>query len=157
MPRTPQPVAPWAVITTWILSFVGLGLATYLTYEHYTTKVFNGCPDHGIFNCQLVTTSAESRFLGVPVAVLGLATYLVFVAINSPWAWRARNYWVHVVRFALTVGGMAFVLWLVSAELLILNSICIYCTGVHIVTFAMFVIMSRVAPTQLGWARSTAQ
>ena len=52
---------------------------------------------------------------------------------------------------------MAFVLWLVSAELLILNSICIYCTGVHIVTFAIFVVLARVVPTQLGWVRSATQ
>lgn len=157
MAPTPQPVARWAVYSTWLLSFVGLGFASYLTYEHYTTKVFSGCPDKGIFNCQLVTTSAESHFLGIPVAVLGLATYVVFVLINSPWAWKAQNYWIHVARFALTVGGMAFVLWLVSAELLILNSICIYCTGVHIVTFAMFVVLARVVPTQLGWERSATQ
>ena len=91
------------------------------------------------------------------MAVLGLATYVVFVLINSPWAWKAQNYWIHVARFALTVGGMAFVLWLVSAELLILNSICIYCTGVHIVTFAIFVVLARVVPTQLGWVRSATQ
>jgi uncharacterized membrane protein len=49
---------------------------------------------------------------------------------------------------------MCFVLWLVSAELLIINNICLYCTGVHIVTFALFVVIMRVGPTQLGWTRS---
>jgi uncharacterized membrane protein len=49
---------------------------------------------------------------------------------------------------------MIFVLWLVSAELLIINNICYYCTGVHIVTFILLVVLSRVSPTQLGWNRS---
>jgi uncharacterized membrane protein len=51
---------------------------------------------------------------------------------------------------------MIFVLWLLSAELLIIDNICLYCTGVHIVTFALFVIMVRVCPRQLGWDRSVA-
>jgi uncharacterized membrane protein len=49
---------------------------------------------------------------------------------------------------------MCFVLWLISAELLIIDNICLYCTGVHIVTFALLVVLSRVSPAQLGWNRS---
>jgi uncharacterized membrane protein len=51
---------------------------------------------------------------------------------------------------------MIFVLWLLSAELLIINNFCYYCTGVHIVIFALLIVMSRVCPTQLGWSRSVA-
>jgi uncharacterized membrane protein len=58
------------------------------------------------------------------------------------------------VRFVLAIGAMCFVLWLISAELLIIDNICLYCTGVHIVTFALLVVLSRVCPTQLGWNRS---
>lgn len=157
MPRTLQPVPRWAVYTSWALSLVGLALASYLTYEHYAVKVFQGCALGGIFDCQKVTTSAQSRFLGVPVAVLGLVNFLIFAVINSPWAWRVRNYWLHVARFVLSVGGMVFVLWLLYAELLVIDNICIYCTGVHIVTFALFVVLVRVAPTQLGWSKSATQ
>jgi uncharacterized membrane protein len=52
---------------------------------------------------------------------------------------------------------MIFVLWLVSAELLIIKNLCEYCTGVHVVTFALLIVMTIVAPTQLGWARSTSE
>lgn len=157
MPRTLQPVPRWAVYISWILSLIGLGLASYLTYEHYAVKVFQGCSLGGIFDCEKVTTSAESHVLGVPVAVLGLGNFLIFSVINSPWAWRVRSYWLHVARLILSVGGMIFVLWLLYAELLVIDNICIYCTGVHIVTFALFVILVRVAPTQLGWSKSASQ
>jgi uncharacterized membrane protein len=50
--------------------------------------------------------------------------------------------------------AMCFVLWLVSAELLIIKNICLYCTGVHLVTFALFLVLTHVGPTQLGWIRS---
>jgi uncharacterized membrane protein len=35
----------------------------------------------------------------------------------------------------------------------ILNHICLYCTGVHIVTLALALVMSQVGPRQLGWAK----
>ncbi|MBW4078967.1 MAG: vitamin K epoxide reductase family protein [Acidobacteria bacterium] len=157
MNRSVSPVARWAVVTTFLLSLIGLGLSIYLTIGHFRGAQFLACSDSGVVNCAVVTTSAQSYFLGIPVAVLGLINFVVMVILNSPWAWRAKNYWVHVARFVLVLGGMAFVLWLVSAELLIINHICLYCTGVHIVTFALFIVLVNVSPTQLGWTRSASQ
>jgi uncharacterized membrane protein len=157
MARSVRPVARWAVVTTFLLSLIGLGLSIYLTIGHFRGAQFLACSDSGVVNCAVVTTSAQSYFLGIPVAVLGLINFVVMVVLTSPWAWRAKNYWVHVARFVLVLAGMAFVLWLVSAELLIINHICLYCTGVHIVTFALFVVLVNVSPTQLGWTRSASQ
>jgi uncharacterized membrane protein len=61
---------------------------------------------------------------------------------------------VHVSRFAIAVVSMCFVLWLLYAELIIIDNICLYCTAVHIVTFALLVVLSRVSPSQLGWVKS---
>jgi uncharacterized membrane protein len=44
---------------------------------------------------------------------------------------------------------MLFVLWLIAAELLIIKSICLWCTGVHVVTFVLFVITLTTAPALL--------
>jgi len=46
---------------------------------------------------------------------------------------------------------MAFVLWLIAAEVLIIGNICLWCTAVHLVTFTLLVVLTRVAPRQLGW------
>jgi len=155
--REVQPVARWAVVTTFVLSLIGLVLSSYLTYAHFTGKALTGCPTTGVVNCSLVTTSAQSYFLGIPVALLGLISYVVMVALCSPWAWRMTNYWVHVARFVISIASMAFVLWLVYAELMIINHICEYCTGVHVVTFALLIVLTRVSPAQLGWSRSGSQ
>jgi uncharacterized membrane protein len=144
----------WAVITTFTLSLLGLGLSAYLTYEHFQ-PTFQGCITGVSFvNCGKVTTSAESHILGIPVAILGLANYTVMAALNSPWAWRARVRWIHVARFVLAILSMCFVLWLIYAEVEIIGAICIYCTGVHVVTFALLIVLTIVSPKQLGWARS---
>ena len=53
--------------------------------------------------------------------------------------------------------GIVFVLYLVYTELFTLNAICLYCTAVHIVTFALLIVLTRVSPAQLGWARSRSE
>ena len=156
MSRTALAVPRGAVALTFALSLIGLGISTYLTITHFQKQLLI-CSTTGTFNCSVVTTSPQSYFLGVPVALLGLAHYVVMVALNSPWGWRAQHYGVHVARLVLAMGAMLFVLWLVAAELLINNHVCEWCTGVHAVTFALLVVLSWVAPRQLGWTRSDAQ
>ena len=156
MNRTVGRVPTWAIATTFLLSLIGLGLSTYLTITHFEPQDLF-CSDNGFVNCGVVTTSAQSRMLGIPVAFLGLGTYVVMTVLNSPWGWRARNYWIHVARFVIAIFSMCFVLWLLYAELIIINNLCLYCTGVHIVTFALLIVLTLVSPTQLGWARSRAE
>jgi uncharacterized membrane protein len=144
-------VPRWARVTTLLLSLAGLGVSGYLTFTHFEGTQFLACVDSGAINCAAVTTSPQSYFLGIPVAVLGLAQFAVMTALSTPWAWRSRLYALHVARFALGVVAMAFVLWLLSAELLIIDHICLWCTAVHVITFALLVVLTRVVPTQLGW------
>lgn len=144
-------VPRWAEYTTFALSLLGLGLSIYLSYTHLHPGALV-CSTTGLINCAKVTTSAESHVLGVPVAYLGLANYVVMTAINSPWAWHSARRWLHVARFVLAVAAMAFVLWLVYAELILIGNICEYCTMVHLTTFALLVVLTRVSPYQLGWA-----
>lgn len=148
-----EPPAVWRIAVTGLLSLIGLGVSVYLTVDHFA-KIPLACSDTGIVNCTKVTTSAESYFLGIPVAVLGLCFYAVMVAINSPWAWRAADRRIHLVRLALVVVGMCFALYLVACELLIIGNICLWCTSVHVITFAIFVLVVTAAPTMLGWGSS---
>jgi uncharacterized membrane protein len=146
-------VPRWAMLASLVLSLIGLGLSIYLTITHFQPQLLV-CSGNGVINCAKVTTSAQSEILGIPVAILGLANYTVMTGLNTPWAWRAKARWVHLARFALIIISMCFVLWLVYAELEIIGSICLYCTGVHVTTFALLIVLMTVCPTQLGWTRS---
>ena len=157
MPRSVEPVARWARVTTLLLSLLGLAFATYLTIEHFGHSNLLICPRNNLFNCESVTTSAQSYFLGIPVAVLGLASFVVMTALNTPWAWAAKWYWLHVARFLLAIGSMGFVLWLITAELVIIDHICLYCTAVHVITFVLLIVLTQVSPKQLGWVANTAK
>jgi uncharacterized membrane protein len=145
-PARPTAPALGVVVASFVLALIGLGIASYLTYEHFTGSVTLSCVGGGAFNCLKVTTSAQSHFLGIPVAVLGLAYFVVAVPMYSPWAWWSRHRAVHLVRIAMAAIGMLMVLWLVSAELLIIHSLCAWCTGVHVITFLLFVLTLTSAP-----------
>lgn len=137
------------VVATQTLAIIGLGIASYLTYVHFTGLKSLTC-NTSIFNCNEVTTSGESRFFGIPVAVLGLCQYAVMTGLCTPWAWRTRVRVVHLARLVLAVVGMGFVLWLLAAEILIIHSFCEWCSGVHLVTFILFVCIVRTVPPMLS-------
>jgi len=132
--------APWLQITTLVLALAGLGVSIYLTIAHFTESSLAGCSESGLVNCTKVTTSAESYVFGIPVAVLGLAFFVFAVAIMSPWAWQSPRREIHLARLASMVVGIGFVLYLIYAELIIIGSICLYCTSVHAITFVLFVL-----------------
>jgi uncharacterized membrane protein len=142
-PPAGLPDAPsWLRWSTLILSVLGLAVSIYLTVEHYTTNTLAGCSENGAINCTKVTTSAQSVVFGIfPVAVLGLAFFVLMVAANSPWAWNWKLPAFRWLRLASVVVGIGFVLYLVYAELFQIQAICLYCTSVHIITFLLFAII----------------
>jgi uncharacterized membrane protein len=141
----PRGPAAWMQITTFLLALAGLGVSIYLTIAHFTDSALAGCSESGLVNCTRVTTSPQSYVFGIPVAVLGLAFYVFVVAIMSPWAWQARRREVHMLRIAAMVAGIGFVLYLIYAELIVIGSICLYCTSVHAITFVLFVLTAFAA------------
>jgi uncharacterized membrane protein len=137
------PAGPrWPPIAGLVLTLVGLGLASYLTWAHYQPAGTNAlaCPTNSVINCLAVTTSRYATVLGVPVAVAGLAFFVVMLPLQLPVAWRARSPWVHRARLAWAAIGTLSVFWLVYVELFKLDKICEYCTGVHLVTIALFAV-----------------
>jgi uncharacterized membrane protein len=138
-PRTPR----WLSPVTTVLALIGIGLSTYLTIEHFRgAHHLAGCTVGGIIDCGAVTTSAESRILGVPVALLGLTYFIAAIPFLTPVAWRSRSRYVRLGRLAGAILGLGMVLWLLYAELGKIHKICEYCTAVHIVTLTLFVTIA---------------
>jgi len=145
-------VARWVAPVTTALALAGLAVSVYLTIAHYTDPELLVCADSGTVNCSAVTTSAQSTFLGIPVAVLGLLWFVAMLALCLPVAWNAPSRTVHLARFAAALGGIGFVLWLVYAELVIIGAICLWCTVAHVLAFGLFVVVVTTAPDLLGEA-----
>ncbi len=133
------PTAPdWVRWTTRAAVVLAIAVSIYLTIAHFTSASVLACPDTGVVNCAKVTTSSYSSFLGIPVAILGLAYFLFQGVLALPFAWRNRT--LGYVRL-LTAGiGVCFVLYLIYAEVQI-GSICLYCTSIHILTVIYFLVL----------------
>jgi uncharacterized membrane protein len=155
----------WFEITTLVLAVIGLGISAYETYAHYNGSHLLGCSGgaHATFNCTAVITSSQSMVFGViPVAILGLAFYVVAVPLFSPWGWRWKGlgrlgltqHTIGWLRLGSAIVGMGFVMYLIYAEVYQIGDICEYCTGVHIVTFLLF-CMTAVAAALWGLGDST--
>lgn len=133
----------WPTIAGTITCVLGVIDSAYLTYAHFDTKVQLACPDKGFINCASVTTSRYSHLPpgggGLPVSLLGLLFFIAMLVLQLPAAWRSHNNLLRRARVAMASIGVVMVLWLVYAELFKLNEICIFCTGVHILTLIVFI------------------
>ncbi len=138
----PQRVVPrWLPPSALTLSGLGLALGVYLSYEHFTRNATLACAANETINCQKVTESAWSTFMGVPVAVLGVVFFLVMLVLCRPGLFRVDTKVWDLVRLGWCATGLAFALYLVWAELFHIGAICLWCTGVHVVTFLLFVVL----------------
>ncbi|HEY8481312.1 MAG TPA: vitamin K epoxide reductase family protein [Spirillospora sp.] len=135
------PLAPaWFLIPAWILTVAGLGISGYLTVTHYNEDALV-CSASRTVDCHAVTTSDYSTLLGIPMPLLGLAFFAGFGALLTPWALRSRRAPLRWGRLVSTVVGVLFVVYLVTVELALLHKICLWCTGVHVITVLLFVLV----------------
>ncbi len=132
----------WLPRFTFGVTLAGIAVSTYLTIAHYTTPDVLACSDSGFVNCATVTTSAQSTFVGVPVAVLGLGWFVAMAVLCSPAAWRSSSPALARTRLGLSVLGVGSVLWLIYAELIVIGALCIWCTVVHVLTFVLFAVIA---------------
>ncbi len=138
----------WVPLTTTVMCLLALADSSYLLYAHFTSPLVLRCPTSGFINCASVTTSKYSHPFGVPIVIPGVIWCVAMLALCSPWAWRAVSRWVSWLRLAGSIAGVAMVLWLVWVELIKLHHLCEYCTGVHVLTVLLFIVI--VFATAMG-------
>lgn len=138
----------WIPWTTLVVSVLGLAVAAYLTYEHFTAGTTLACPDTGVVNCVKVTSSQYSKVFGIPVALLGLLFFAGMTVLSLPPFWRTSSPWPGRARLAGVLVGVVFVCYLIWAELFQIDAICLWCTVVHALTLVLFaLVLVRLALT----------
>jgi uncharacterized membrane protein len=144
---TSRRVPLWVAAASLGLSLTAVAVASYLTVTHYTDPAALACPDTGIVNCTLVTTSTWSVVFGVPLAVLGLLWAGAMTVLSLPWAWRPGTPWVEGARLAGSGAGAAMVLYLVYVELFRIGAICLWCTAMHVTAVCLFAVVLAARAT----------
>jgi uncharacterized membrane protein len=117
------------------LSAAGIGIAGYLTYVHYAGLQPVCGISHG---CETVQTSAYATLLGIPVAVLGLISYVVIFILL-----RLRGERPLLTSYALTLIAFAFSVYLTYRELFTIHAICSWCVSSAIVFTLLAIVGSR--------------
>lgn len=111
-----------------ILAFalIGLAIAAYTTYEHYTGFATELClgGHHGHSSCETVQSSQWSELAGIPVAVLGLAGYLTLLASTA-----FRGELPRALAFLVALVGFGFSAYLTYRELFSIKQICEWCVS----------------------------
>lgn len=103
-----------------VACLVGTGIAAYLTYVHYA-GVAPVCTTGG---CEKVQTSKYAELGRIPVALLGLVTYVVLLALTA-----VRGLEAATVGVFLALVGLAFSGYLLWAQLGPIGAICQWCLG----------------------------
>src|SRR5271167_4107823 len=109
-------------ITMIALTVLGLGVAAYLTYLHYSGAAIPCFKGGG---CTTVQHSIYSKLAGVPVALIGLIGYVaILISLLAPESETSR-----FATVAFTVIGFGFSAYLTSRELFSIHHICEWCVS----------------------------
>jgi uncharacterized membrane protein len=126
-----------------VLTVIGIGIASYLTYTHYAgIKV--ACLSSG--GCETVQASRWSKVDGVPVALLGLIGYvLIFLSL------AVRGDIGRIGGFGLTLVGFLFSAYLTYRELFSIHAICQWCVSSAVIMTVLLVLTGwRVVRMDVG-------
>jgi len=125
------------------LNFISFLIALYLTHDHFNTGPSVCDSTNTSFSCSVVNRSPFSELWGVPVAVYGAlwSAALIYGCWKILIGDKPHHHIVAV--FLWCILGLLFVVYMIIAEL-ILGSLCIFCTAVHIITAISFYFSLRL-------------
>ena len=133
-----------------LLAVIGIVASSLALREHYRTEGFAPCDINAKWDCGIVNQSPYAMLAGVPVAVIGIAGYLLMGALALKRAYR--------LLLAAAIIGLTFSLYLAHIERDILGVWCIYCV-ISLGTISLISMLSlakvlvRPASPELGLRR----
>jgi len=116
---------------------LGLGITGYLSWERLT----GGSPACVIGGgCATVQNSEYAQIFGVSLSYLGFITYALMLASAL-----IPGFWGRLLGLVTSVGGVLFSLWLLYAELFLIEAICPWCmASLVVMLLALAVAIARV-------------
>lgn len=133
----------WIVVG---LSVIGLLISGYLTWTTWTASAVLGCSGDGA-GCDHVLTSIWSKWLGLPVSLFGLVTYLGILA-SALFSTRDDQGWAPTLMLTLALTAAGSATWFIGLQVFVIEHICWWCMTVHccsllICTLSVFYLFTR--------------
>lgn len=127
-----------------VLALAGIGIAGYLSWARAAGESV-ACPVAG-GGCETVQQSSYSELAGIPVAYMGVATYVALLALAL---WDSEQ--ARAALAALALAGTAFAVYLLAIMAFVIDAACIWClaSDAVIATIAVLAVwrLRRLAPT----------
>ncbi len=124
---------------------LGLAAASTSSYVHYkllTQPAYTSfCDVSESVSCTAAYLSRYGSFMGVPVALAGVAFFVLVLALAL--VARGRTHAAESAPgyiFALSTVGLAFVLYLGWASYVVLREFCMLCAATYVAVIALFII-----------------
>jgi vitamin-K-epoxide reductase (warfarin-sensitive) len=114
-----------------LLAVIGIAVSALALREHYRTDT-SPCSINEKWDCGIVNHSPYAVLWGMPVATIGIAGYLLLGGLAL-----ARRY---LALLPLSLGALAFSLYLAHIEAHLLGVWCIYCVA-SLGVISLFTIM----------------
>lgn len=129
-------------IASLVLVVIGVIISAYLSY----TKLTNTsavCLETGSLNCDIVQSSAYSKFAGIDIAYLGLVAYLSLggILLLENRVPLLQTYGKTLI-FGGTLFGFLYALWLIYVQAGILQAFCTWCLGHETTMTLLFMVSS---------------
>lgn len=102
-----------------VLALLGIAASSLALREHYRTYGDAPCDINERWDCGIVNHSPYAMIYGIPVAVIGIAGYLLLGVLAVKRAYR--------LMLILAVPALAFSLYLAHIEKDVLGVWCLYC------------------------------
>lgn len=119
-----------------LVAFIGFVDASFLTSKAFSGEI---PPCFITTGCESVTTSAYSRILGVPVALLGAIFYLTSLLLMMYYVDKQKSEMLAYLGMLGTI-GFAFSLWFLYVQTFILKTYCSFCLVSTLTSTILFVI-----------------
>jgi len=132
----------WVLI---VLAVLGIVVSTLALREHYRTDT-SPCSINDRWDCGIVNHSPYAMLHGIPVAVIGIAGYLLLgaLAFGKAYPWM----------LPLVTVAFAFAVHLADVESMVLGVWCIYCViSLGIITLMTVLAIGKVIVDSMRRAR----
>tara|TARA_B110000503_G_scaffold43283_1_gene70808 strand:+ start:2275 stop:2898 length:624 start_codon:yes stop_codon:yes gene_type:complete len=132
--------------TPWLLLFSGIiGLFAAFTLTQDKISILEdpnfvpSCSINPVLSCGSVIVTEQASIFGFPNPIIGLITYSVVITLAvlllsrvvlPSWIWLGLNLG--------SLGGIAFVIWLVFQSLYVIDALCPYCMVAWVGTILIF-------------------
>ena len=123
----------WVLI---VLAVVGIAASSLALREHYRTDT-SPCSINERWDCGIVNHSPYAVFHGVPVAVIGIAGYLLLgvLAVGKAYPWM----------LPLVTVALVFAIHLADIEKFVLGVWCVYCViSLGVITLMTLLVIGKV-------------